>query len=184
MRSNREAVKRCINSKSFGESSAQAGGSDHKMRREIEPGQKSERGKRFFFISCALISFFIASAISLAQQSKDGEVIRLGEEFALKINKKAVIEGEGLTVVFESVLEDGRCPKGVDCIWAGNARIRIRSSKQGQTPAIIELNTYDGPKSSSYLEYEVRLVELKPRPKASEAVRPHEYIATLMIKKV
>jgi hypothetical protein len=164
--------------------SGRAGLSDHKkMQRGSEASRGSKRGKRFFFASFALISFFISSAILFAQQSRDAELIRLGKEFELKINQKVVIEGEGLAVVFESVLEDSRCPKGVDCIWSGNARIRIRSSKKGQRPATIELNTDDGPKSSLYLNYEVSLVELKPRPKASEAVRSHEYRAALMIKK-
>jgi hypothetical protein len=108
-------------------------------------------------------------------------VIRLGQEFELKINQEATIEGEGLAVTFESVLEDSRCPDGVDCIWSGNAKIRIRSSKQKQTPATIELNTDAGPKSSSYLNYEIRLVGLKPSPKPNEAVKPHEYKAALII---
>jgi hypothetical protein len=185
MQSYSGAVKGCINRKSSGGvSSAQAGVSDPKrMQRGSEASQESKRGKRFFFASFALITFFISSAILCAQQSRDAEEIRLGAEFELKIDQRAVIKGEGLAVVFESVLEDSRCPEGVDCIWSGNARIRIRSSKQGQTPATIELNTDAGPKSSSYLNYEVRLVELKPRPKANEAVRPHEYKAALMIKK-
>ena len=184
------AVKRRINRKSSGGvSSARARVADHnfdhkRMQRGSEASQESKRGKRFFFASFALISFFIFSAVLFAQQSRDAEAIRLGEEFELKINQQAVIEGEGLTVGFESVLEDSRCPKGVDCIWSGNARIRIRSSKKGRgMPASIELNTNDGPKSSSYLNYEVRLVGLKPHPKASEAVRPSEYSAALIIKK-
>lgn len=110
-------------------------------------------------------------------------MIRSGQEFELKINQEAMIEGEGLAVAFESVLEDSRCPEGVDCIWSGNAKIRLRSNKQKQAPAIIELNTDVGAKSSSYSNYEIRLVALKPRPKADKAVQPNEYKATLIITK-
>jgi len=118
-----------------------------------------------------------------AQQSRKAEVIRLGQEFDLNINQEAVVEGEGLAVAFESTLEDSRCPEGVDCIWSGNAKIRLRLGKQKQAPATVELNTNVGPKSSLYLNYEVKLLALKPRPKADKPVQPNEYKATLIVTK-
>lgn len=138
---------------------------------------------RFFLASFALFAFFVFFSILFAQQSRKAEMIRLGQEFELKINQEAMIEGEGLGVVFESVLEDSRCPEGVDCVWSGNAKIRIRSSKQRQAPANIELNTDLESKSSSYLNYEIRLLTLKPRPKADKAIQPSEYKAALIVTK-
>jgi len=135
------------------------------------------------FASFALFAFFAFFFPLFAQQSRKAEVIRLGQEFELKINQDAAIEGEGLAVVFESVLEDSRCPEGVDCIWSGNAKIRIRSNKQKHAPAPIELNTNVGPKSSSYLDYEIKLVALKPRPKADKPLQSNEYKAALIITK-
>jgi hypothetical protein len=137
---------------------------------------------RSLFASFALFAFFAFFPL-FAQQPRKAEVIRLGQEFELKINQEAAIEGEGLSVVFESVLEDSRCPEGVDCIWSGNAKIRIRSSKQKHAPAPVELNTDVGPKSSTYLDYEIKLVALKPRPKAEKPVQPNEYKAALIITK-
>ena len=138
---------------------------------------------RSIFTSFALFAFCAFFSPLLAQQSWRAEVIRLGQEFDLKINQEAAIEGEGLAVVFESMLEDSRCPEGVDCIWSGNAKIKIRSSKQKHAPTSIELNTNVGPKGSSYLEYEIKLVALKPRPKADKPVQSNEYKATLIITK-
>ena len=138
---------------------------------------------RSLFASFALFAFFAFFSPLFAQQPGKAEVIRLGQEFELKINQEAAIEGEGLAVVFESVVEDSRCPEGVDCIWSGNAKIRIRSSKQKHASAPIELNTDVGPKSSSYLDYEIKLVALKPRPKADRPVQPNEYKAALIITK-
>jgi hypothetical protein len=138
---------------------------------------------RSLFASFALFALFACFSLLFAQQPRKAEVMRLGQEFELKINQETAIEGEGLAVVFESVLEDSRCPEGVDCIWSGNAKIRIRSSKQKHALAPIELNTDVGPKSSSYLDYEIRLVALKPRPKADKPVQSNEYKATLIITK-
>jgi hypothetical protein len=131
----------------------------------------------------ALFAFFAFLSPLFAQQSRKAEVIRLGQEFELNINQEAVVEGEGLAVAFESALEDSRCPEGVDCIWSGNAKIRLRLGKQKQTPAPVEINTNVEPKSSSYLNYEVKLIALKPRPKADKPVQPNEYKATLIVTK-
>jgi hypothetical protein len=148
-----------------------------------EAGQKRGRGKRLFLVSIALILFFVCSAFLFAQQPRKAEMIQLGKEFELKINQQAMLEDESLAVEFVSVLEDSRCPEGVDCIWSGNAKIKIKLDKKKQTPATTELNTDAGPKSSSYLNYEVKLVALKPRTRANEAIKPSEYKATLMITK-
>ncbi|HZF41066.1 MAG TPA: hypothetical protein VE715_19745, partial [Blastocatellia bacterium] len=140
-------------------------------------------------VSQSLFAFFALFALIVcfcplfAQHSRKAEVVRLGQEFELKINQEAVIEGEGLTVAFESVLEDGRCPEDVTCVWSGNAKIRLRSSKEKQTPAAVELNTDIRPKSSSYLAYEIKLVALKPFRKSDKAIQPNEYIATLIVTK-
>jgi len=134
-------------------------------------------------MSFAFFAFIALFSPSFAQQSRKAEVIRLGQEFDLKINQEAMVEGEGLAVVFESVLEDSRCPEGVDCIWSGNAKIKVRLSKQKHAPAPIELNTSVESKSSSYLDYEIKLVALKPRPKADKPVQTNEYKATLIITK-
>jgi hypothetical protein len=177
---------------------SEKGVGDKETRRQ---GDKETRGRRFLihlsppplvplsnlpnslFASFALFAFCAFFSPLFAQQSRKAEVIRLGQEFDLKINQEAAIEGEGLAVVFESVLEDSRCPEGVDCIWSGNAIIRIRSSKQKHAPAPIELNTNVGTKSSSYLDYEIKLVALKPRPKVDRPVQSNEYKATLIITK-
>jgi hypothetical protein len=135
------------------------------------------------YASFALVVFFALFSPLFAQQSRKAEVIRLGQEFELKINQEAMLEGEALTVEFESVLEDSRCPEGVDCIWSGNAKVRLRSGKQKQTSAAVELNTDVGSKSSSYLNYEIRLVALKPRPKADKPIQPNEYRAVLIVTK-
>ncbi len=153
------------------------------MRRRSVEGKVGGRGGKFILASFAIFAFFAPFSPLFARQSGKAEVIRLGQEFDLEINREAVVEGESLAVVFESVLEDSRCPEGVDCLWSGNAKIRIRSSKRNQTPGAIELNTNLAPKSSSYLNYEIKLVALKPRPKADKPVQPNEYKATLIITK-
>src|SRR5262249_9194304 len=164
------------------------------MRTGSEKGNEIKKGKKRYFAFFVLFVIFTSpslfsmesgykNSLLLARQVRKAEVIRLGQEFDLKINQEVLVEGEGLTVGFDSVLEDSRCPEGVVCVWSGNAKIRLKSSKQKQAPASVELNTHAGPKSSSFLNYEIRLVELKPRPKADKPVQSDEYNATLIVTK-
>jgi hypothetical protein len=151
----------------------------------MQPGSKKGISKRVLLASFAFVALFASftSFYLFAQQSRKAGVIELGKEFELKVDQQAVVEGEGLTIAFESVLEDSRCPKGVDCIWSGNAKISIKSSKPKETPAKIELNTDDGPKSSPYMDYEIKLVALKPNRKPDVPLRRDEYRALLIISK-
>ena len=94
----------------------------------------------------------------------------LGQEFTLRAGQEVLLKGEGLKVRFDSVVEDGRCPPEVQCVWQGNAKIRLRLVKAPEGEGLIELNTAEGhdpkkfPAVGTYLDYKVRLVSLGSRP--------------------
>ena len=51
------------------------------------------------------------------------------KSFVVGIGKEADFSGKRVTKVkFLEVTEDSRCPEGVDCFWAGNARLKIELS--------------------------------------------------------
>ena len=99
--------------------------------------------KRSVFVAVLLLTF----ASIAAQPGK--RVIVLEQEFKLKIGESAEMPREGLKIEFDSVTEDSRCPKGVTCVWAGNAKILLKVKKDAAKPANVELNTNINPKTSS-----------------------------------
>ena len=111
-------------------------------------------------------------------------VIRLNQEFTLKVGQSARSEDSGLKITFASVKEESRCPKGVTCVWAGNAKILIEISKHEGGSTTLELNTNMKPKSGRCLGYEVSLEKLDPYPKADEQLKPSQYEATLILRKL
>ena len=131
---------------------------------------------RFVFFAVLLLTF--ASAV--AQTREKGIV--LDQEFKLKIGESAKAR-EGLKVAFDAVPEDSRCPKGVTCVWAGNAKVLLKVEKDAGKPANVELNTNINPKSSRYLEYELTLKELKPYPEANASIKSSDYEVTLTVHK-
>ncbi len=129
-----------------------------------------------------IIIFLLTAASTLCQPGK--RVIVLEQEFKLKVGECAKAVNEGLNVEFHSIAEDSRCPKGVTCIWAGNAKVLLKVKKDAGKPADVELNTNINPKTSRYLEYELRLKELKPYPESGATIKPSDYEVTLTVHKL
>ena len=128
-------------------------------------------------------SLVLASIYGAALRPGRRAGVKLGEEFKLGVGKSAAVKGEGLEIEFVSVVEDSRCPQGVDCIWEGNAKVRLRLKRRGRPPAEIELNTNVEPRHAAALGYDVRLTNLSPYPKGSEAVDKKSYVAALKVHK-
>lgn len=107
---------------------------------------------------------------------------RLGEDFRLAVKQIAVIDGEPLTVRFASVVSDSRCPVGVQCIRAGEARLEITLQQAGMNPGIDTLATAPPlPRQAAYGAYTVAIVGLEPQ--LRQNVPAPLYIATLRVTK-
>lgn len=109
----------------------------------------------------------------------------LGKELQLPIHRVAVIAGEDLSLTFEEVLEDSRCPEGADCVWAGKAIIRLTAEKDGEGRSVqLELPggapDPNGTRTGAYL---LRFIHLAPYPQADQKIPPTDYVATLLVKK-
>lgn len=112
--------------------------------------------------------------------SAEAQTVR---EIKVGIGRTKSIVRDRLNLRFLTVVEDSRCPIGVNCIQAGNAQIKVQISKPGGQPKIFELNT-NGPNQSIMVEgYEVKLTSLTPHPKAGVSIRPGSYTATISVAK-
>lgn len=128
-------------------------------------------------------SLVLASIFGMSLRPGGRREVKLGEEFKLGIGKSAAVKGEGLEIEFVSVAEDSRCPQGVDCIWEGNAKLRLRLKRARRPAAEIELNTNIEPQRCAALGYEIRLTNLSPYPKANQPVDKKSYVASLEVRK-
>jgi len=92
--------------------------------------------------------------------------IQLGQPFTISINQPAQLSEKGLSLTFQEVLEDSRCPSNVQCAWSGQARISISVSQTGQAPAALEMNTNPPLKQDvvTYGDFQIQLLALDPYP--------------------
>lgn len=102
------------------------------------------------------------------------------QELKLKIGESG--KSKPLEIEFHSVVEDSRCPKGVTCMWAGNAKVLLKVKKNGAKPVDVELNTNSNPRTASYLGYELTLKELRPYPESGETIKPSDYEVILTVQ--
>src|SRR4030095_4342211 len=108
---------------------------------------------------------------------------RLNQEFIMRVGEDVVFKGEGLKLRFVSVLEDSRCPKGEQCISAGNGKIELQLKRSQKPPITMELNTLSGNQEAIYDGYDVKLVGLEPYPKLGSRIKPTDYVAALVVRK-
>ena len=109
--------------------------------------------------------------------------VTLNTNFDVRVGETVNVSGESLSVRFDSVPSDSRCPTGVQCVWAGNAQVRVTLSKVGSAPGTLNLNTTLDPRKGAYLNYEVELVGLAPYPSSKTTLRYSDYRATLVVRK-
>jgi hypothetical protein len=104
-------------------------------------------------------------------------------EHNVEVGKSVYVKGSKLTIKFIEVVEDSRCPIGVDCFWAGNAKIRVSVAKGKAAPRVIELNTGMEPQTALAYGYELKLTELDPYP-VQDKPKTEPSIAKISVKKV
>ncbi|MEM7356627.1 MAG: hypothetical protein AAF657_37775, partial [Acidobacteriota bacterium] len=85
-------------------------------------------------------------------------------------------------VRFIRVVGDSRCPRGVTCIWEGNAEIEL--VLRHQSDATLHLHTQGSGRhhrQASAHGFTLRLEALDPYPAKPEPIAPEDYVATLVL---
>lgn len=131
----------------------------------------------------AVLSILFLFLTGWMQQSCETKEVALTKQFKLNVGEEARVSEAGIKVSLVSIVEDSRCPTGVQCIWAGNGKVSVKLSKGKGQAVSVELNTSAGPKSSTFQGYEVRLVSLDPYPKDGVKISKDAYVVTLMVCK-
>ncbi|WP_067457386.1 hypothetical protein [Actinomadura macra] len=114
----------------------------------------------------------------------DGPTVTPGTAFTLAPGQTARLDGGGLTVRFDGVKDDSRCPVNVTCVWAGDATVMVSVTSGEGRPAARELHvTAPAAKTTAVSGYVVGLVGLAPERRSQSPVSPGDYRVQLRIDK-
>jgi outer membrane lipoprotein SlyB len=110
----------------------------------------------------------------------------LDKPFDIKVDNTAEISSEGLKIKLTGI-EDSRCATDVQCIWAGNVKVKLNISKDNKTPVDIEIVTEPGQTEGAvqkFENYQITLNKVSPESKKStETVKPSDYTISLTVSK-
>ena len=126
--------------------------------------------------------FIFCLAASLAcDELQTGPTVPLNREFELAPGGSALIEEVSVTVRFNSVASDSRCPADVVCVQAGDAVVRISVISGGRTRDY-ELHTAANGQPVRDGDLNIALVQLQPYPFSSRPpIAQEDYRATLKV---
>lgn len=112
-------------------------------------------------------------------ESITGPTVPLNTEFVLAPGGSAIVDSVSLSVRFNRVTGDSRCPADAICIQGGDAIVHITVISGGITRDY-ELHTGDM-RPVRHDDKTIALVQLAPYPFSSRTIEPGDYRATLKV---
>ncbi len=123
------------------------------------------------------ILFVLLFAVFSCTENDESNHFDFGEEKQFRVDEFYSDYSESL--VFEiSAISDSRCPTGVVCIWAGEARVEIAIS----SPEIdtLELSTHNQQMATSG-DYTFELIDVTPYPDINTVTKSEDYRVKMKI---
>jgi len=123
-------------------------------------------------LTCGI--FFVAKA-------QEEEIVNYTTEF--KIGN--IYNFDGKSIKFVAVISDSRCPSDVTCIWAGEAKIKIKIFQNNRFlgEKIIYLGGSSSLKFLGNDQFTISGLALLPYPKVTRKIAPKDYKLTLKMEK-
>ncbi|HMT07703.1 MAG TPA: hypothetical protein PKA82_06835 [Pyrinomonadaceae bacterium] len=125
----------------------------------------------------AILTFALIFTFSMFGYAQTPEFV------TVKHTKQVVAKKSKLKIKLLEVVEDSRCPAGVQCIWAGNAKIKVLVTSGTRSQEFV-INTTDGPTGNSFAGWAIYLEELSSKPETGPTIDPQLYKAKFKIVKL
>lgn len=88
-----------------------------------------------------------------------------------------------ISVRFDAVTSDSRCPTAVECVWEGNAGIRLTVTDRNETEVYV-VNSASSPTTPTWVRFvgwTIGYRDLIPHPTSTAPTDPDAYVATIAI---
>ena len=123
----------------------------------------------------------LALGVAACDESVTGPTVPLNREFELAPGQTAVVEDVSLSVRFNGVTGDSRCPADAVCILGGDAIVHVTATSR-QASRDYELHTGDM-RPVQHDGLTIALVQLQPYPFSARTIAPGDYRATLKVSR-
>lgn len=140
-------------------------------------------GVLLLFVACN--NFMKKDAPSTSEENGTPETERLNGEYTFKYGETQEFAKSKLSIAFMEVLEDSRCPTGVDCMWEGLAKIQLGITQGANESEQTELTLRSGQPDLAKTEladYQIELLEVNPYPKKGSKIAKEDYQIRLRLQ--
>lgn len=139
-----------------------------------------------------LMMFFLGSCQSQKKNTptESAKVSTLSKDgiLHLKLSERKSLKTEDINVKFVKVTEDSRCPKGMECIWAGIAAVELELSSKNMPAksyivATVDLSQRNLGKHITFNGYQITLQALYPEKEMGKETTINDVAVDLKIEK-
>ena len=125
------------------------------------------------FLTTALMTGCVSTPMADNGSSTSHQPTNQTSTVALALGQTMFLKDQQLNLTFDKVLNDSRCPTGVQCIWAGNATVAVTAMTTTSRPQVLNLSVGDlrGDlrQSQRFANFDIRLDKLSPYPTSANA---------------
>jgi hypothetical protein len=115
------------------------------------------------------------------QADQQAPAPKRGEPFEVKAAETRRLADDNLSVRFDGVTEESRCPVGVQCVWEGDAVVQLTLERPPAAAEARVLHTSQRfERETEYAGLVVRLVDLQPEPREGGTIAPEDYRVKLL----
>lgn len=146
--------------------------------------------KMTVIVSFLCILFFTAcnrkSAEALTKDSPEAKTVSEDIQVGYK-TKICSNTNKDVCITFDTIMEESRCPIGLNCVWEGNAKGRF-TLNNGSATFTFDLDTQ--PSYNMYHNdttiggYQITLDGLTPHPTTEYKIKTANYVASLVVKSI
>jgi hypothetical protein len=118
-------------------------------------------------------------AATACDERVTGPTSRLNTEFTLAPGETVAIEGASLSVRFNRITGDNRCPADALCVLGGSADVSVTAiSDQSTRDHVLRTGDLQPVQHDAFT---IALVQVSPYPFSARTIEPHEYRVTLKV---
>lgn len=125
----------------------------------------------------------VVSLMATGCSGRKGEVgAVLGHGFPLGLGQKAVVFSAGLEIKFVEILEDSRCPGGVECIWPGRISVMVefKDNDGSYNMVLVQPGLSDEYEEEAFKSYRIQY-KVTPYPQNNAQIKQEDYRLLLVI---
>ena len=134
------------------------------------------------FIALAATACASSETVLSTDPSEAAVVSAVGQTFDLRPGQTARVGNDGLLVGFRGVASDSRCAVDVQCVWAGDAEVRIPVTASRADWTSLALHTGIEPRSGTFRNYRITVLGLTPAPRSTQRIDNNSYVVTLRVE--